>query len=309
MYLPHIKNIAAFVILVAAIAANSMTIPLVKGNTWSYSYRKDTSGNNYTGLIHLSVDTVKRITDTTFFTLSYVDSGSLHGTSRIWLPDSQKYVQIDTIMQYLLQYQKPYRFFEDSVVELTTASSPGCNGSLLSFVKQRDTSYSWVNWAPGADHYEIKTERKYPVTINGTQDSLFYTIHSETHSHTGAGAAYYSSIGDTVSWVSSIGAISIIYNLSASNIGPMSNSNYLRIFYSLISFNDTPIPPLSQLSAKTTTPCRTAQYKTGLNRKIVALSGKGIRNEYFSQKGIFNLQGQKLGNFNRSQLIICRQRQ
>jgi hypothetical protein len=299
MYQPNKNKLAVFFILVTALAANSMTIPLVNGNTWSYSYRNDTTvpGTNTSehiaeGKLNFSVDSVKAVADTTFFSLSYFDSGALyHG---------------DTVHQFVKTYRIKYLLFHDTVRAIDSIFSPGYNQLLLSFIVTRDTAYSWGTVAAGGDE-EQKTAT-YAINFMGMQMTLFRSDFKYSHislnpnPHVGSvGGNKKTSIG----WIPDIGMTFCASNNFRSEYFHDSSDS---ITYTLLSFNNTPVPSFSQLSVKSITPYRTASNSTGLYRKSVILAGKNLKNDNLplNQNGCFSLRGQKMGTSYKSQMIIYR---
>lgn len=293
--------------------AGAMTIPLTKGNTWCYTYfeksvsaaPRNISSVTQTGLLRFSVDSVKIFSDTTFFSLSYSDSGTEHQYSKVFSESRQAVDTLVTIQKYSMEYHIRYVLSGDTIVELDQRFSPGYSKSLLSFLRQRDTSYSRIPWYPGSDTFSIKTD-EYPVTIGNAKMTLLCEKRSKTLSHTGPSGGYHNSYLDTNSWIPGIGKPYTIH-ISLSSSYPSNISSSYSILYSMVTFNNIPIPPISQLSTKLTTPFLVTRYSKSPILKTVMLAA-GSRNGYLPQGGCFNLRGQKTGALIRSQLVIQRLR-
>jgi hypothetical protein len=225
------------------------TIPLTKGNTWVYSYFKDTipaynkniHSTSYIGLLSFSIDSVKTLSNTTFFSFAYSDSGTWRQDSLVWSDSRQAYDTLTTNKKYSMEYHIRYLLSSDTIAELDSSFSPGYSKSLLSYIKQKDTSYySWAYLYLDSD--TTKTD-EHPITINGIKMTLFCEKHTETHGHSGGGYSFSNSYSDTSSWVLGIGFVFCTNHSLRTTYVTIGND--CTSTYSLASFNNIPIPPLS----------------------------------------------------------------
>lgn len=298
-------NWIGFAMILTGIAANATTIPIAKGNTWSYSYVRDTGTNwfsgsvRYSGSIRFRIDSAKSNGDTIIFSVSYYDSG-------------QKYDTNGTSKSYGSNYSVEYKLAFSTIIKRSGQYSPGYDENLLSYVKLNDTfsSYAGVDGAMGfndSSNFSRKTESN-PLTINGSEMVLVTTKVYDQWSIYRAGNVGRTSHAswDTLWWVETIGMAHF-----AEKDSDLFRLNMVRTTYStytLTSYNNRSIPPFFPDAVKPATIRYAPSHSTRSNSKFILLGGNNLKCRWLIEDNPFNLRGQRLRPSVQNQLIICRRR-
>jgi hypothetical protein len=293
----HFPLMSVIVMFLTFASANgfSMIIPLEKGNEWNYSYKvcnlhsssTTTAVDTTIGQISFSVDSVEILSglnDTTYFRLAIIDSGIANDSS---------------LSNYRLSYSKYFYACHDTLYSLDTLSSPGFSKELLFFYKMPDTSIFRPVSGFSSLYYSRRTDST-SIMIGPQQFESFSRVTDTGQYRIDPTTKVYKDI--TFQWINRIGAVyySVKYLDSFAGVTVEGASRT----YTLLSFNGTPIPPISITAIKADQLLPKADRPMADLNKIV-YGTKSVPEIVFGPKMVyFNLQGQKMGRPMGGQMLI-----
>lgn len=288
----HLLRISSlfFGLLAWVMTVEAMTIQLVKGNRWEYSYETlntDSGGNSIVvssymmqGILFVTIDSVKSISgsnDTTFFRLGIIDSGETKSTENF---------------SYNYKYSKHFSLYNDTLISLDNNKSPGFNTSLAYYPKTHDLPSFFIDYEGNTDTSTIMIDGK-NVTV----------LSRNTHGWRNYTREKYD-IYDTVQWIPEIGTV--IYSLENHHKSYATGYQWSRslVCYTLVSFNDMTIPPIPKpgLQARWAIPEKINKSVTA--QKQIFLTVNGASKHAISNAMYYSLRGQKVYGNNCSQVCI-----
>jgi hypothetical protein len=268
----------------------SMIIPLEKGNVWNYSYTIHQLTDTCEGRLSLSIDSVATLSglnDTTYFRLAIIDSGIANDSS---------------LSNYRLSYNKHFYACHDTLYSLDTFASPGFSDELLLFYTMSDTSYKIIITSTWSGSCSRRTDST-SITVGTQQFEAYSRVTDSVINRLSTGGLDITKKNITLQWINRIGT-AYFYDRQTFSFGSSVTIELRLRTYTLESFNDTPIPPISITSIKAgqLTPMAVTPMVT-LN-KIVYLKKSVPKNIFAPTTMYFNLRGQKLGWLKGGQLMV-----
>jgi hypothetical protein len=280
--------------------SSGATLPIASGNQWVYSYRNVDDGNNTDdhglssgtrstteGILIMTMGSVARRFDSTFFSITYSDSGFY--TYHYYNELSGKDTSVDSA--YKGSCIKDYFVVNDAIYQIGSYGGWQPENDIpLSYKPENDSAFS-----TGISNYSRKTM---PVVVRAGTDSAA-GFAREISLTTDLMGMFHSSSTDTIRWSDKFGMVFSDSQSSSSSSNEDGGGSHLISFsYVLLSFRNVPTGIANFAKGSS---ARSALLHSPASRKAVMMhpamkAAPGTR--------LFSLTGKQLSNRIGRQILI-----